>query len=234
MTPALRKLNLTAHVTSSVGWLGAVAGFLVLSIAGLTSQDAETVRGAYLAMNLMGQFLIVPLSLAALLTGLVQSLGTHWGLFRHYWILIKFTLTIGATIILLLHQFTAVAEAARRVSGAAAGTLPDVGRLGTQLVGDAGLAVLVLLVTTTLSVYKPWGKTRYGRRTQQIEFPQALGGTPTFTPPALPDPDKKPAAAGLSLRLKIILVVIGVIIVGFIVGHLIGGSALPGLRGHPS
>src|SRR5712691_5373000 len=108
MTPALRKLSFTAHVTSSVGWLGAVASFLVLSIAGLTSQDAETVRGAYLAMNLLGQFIIVPLSLAALLTGLVQSLGTHWGLFRHYWVLVKLTLTIGATLLLLLHQFTAV------------------------------------------------------------------------------------------------------------------------------
>src|SRR5687768_2910550 len=53
MTPALHKLNLTAHVTSSVGWLGAVAAFLVLSIAGLTSQDPEIVRGSYLAMNLI-------------------------------------------------------------------------------------------------------------------------------------------------------------------------------------
>lgn len=39
MTPALRKLNLTAHITSSVGWLGAVASFLALSIAGLTSTN---------------------------------------------------------------------------------------------------------------------------------------------------------------------------------------------------
>jgi hypothetical protein len=84
MTPALRKLNLTAHVISSVGFLGGVASFLVLSMAGLTSQDAETVRGAYLAMNLIGQFIIVPLCLAALLTGIVQSLGTEWGLLRYY------------------------------------------------------------------------------------------------------------------------------------------------------
>jgi hypothetical protein len=108
MTPAHRKLNFAAHVTSSVGWLGAVASFLVLSIAGLTSRDVEIVRAAYLAMNVIGQFIIVPLSLVALLTGLVQSLGTHWGLFRHYWVLVKFTLTIGASFFLLLHQFTAV------------------------------------------------------------------------------------------------------------------------------
>lgn len=133
MTRALQKLNLTAHVTCSVGWLGAVASFLVLSIAGLTSQNKEIVRAAYLAMNLVGQFIIVPLSLAALLTGLVQSLGSHWGLFRHYWVIVKFTLTIGATLLLLLHQFTAVAGAARRVSGTATGTLPELGGLGVNL-----------------------------------------------------------------------------------------------------
>ena len=145
MTPRLRKLALTAHITFSVGWLGAVAGFLVLSIAGLTSQNAEVVRGAYLAMNLIGLFIIVPMSLAAFATGLIQALGTEWGLLRHYWVLVKFILTILATIALLLHQFTAVAGAARRVSEAAPGTFPDVGRLGTQLVSDAGLALLVLL-----------------------------------------------------------------------------------------
>src|SRR5687767_14207840 len=98
---------------SRSGWLGAVAAFLVLSIAGLTSRDAAIVRGSYLSMNLIGQFIIVPLSLAALISGLVQSLGTPCGLFRHYSVLVKFALTIGATFLLILHQFTAVARAAR-------------------------------------------------------------------------------------------------------------------------
>jgi hypothetical protein len=158
MTPGFRKLNLTAHVTSSVGWLGAVACFLVLSVVGFISHDAETVRGAYLAMNLIGQYIMVPLSVAALLTGVVQSLGTEWGLFRYYWVLAKFALTIGATILLLVHQFKAVAEAARRVSGTETGAFPGVGSLGTQLVVDASVALLLLLVITTLGVYKPWGQ----------------------------------------------------------------------------
>jgi len=80
----------TAHVTLSAGWLGAVVAYLALAIAGLTSHDAGMVHAAYLAMNLIGQLIIVPLSLAALLTGLVQSLATEWGLFRHYWIVVKF------------------------------------------------------------------------------------------------------------------------------------------------
>ncbi len=82
MTPAVRKLTITAHVTFSVGWLGAVAAFLVLSIAGLTSHDAELVRGAYLSMELISRFVIIPMSFAAVATGLLQALGTPWGLFR--------------------------------------------------------------------------------------------------------------------------------------------------------
>src|SRR5713226_4795639 len=99
MTPAVRKLLLTAHVTFSVGWLGAGAAFLVLSIAGLTSRDAEIVRGAYLAMKLTAWFAIVPMAFASLLTGIVESLGTRWGLFRHYWVLAKFFLTVFATVV---------------------------------------------------------------------------------------------------------------------------------------
>jgi hypothetical protein len=50
MTPHLCKFALTAHVTSSVGLLGAIAGFLALAVAGLTSQYAQMARAAYLAM----------------------------------------------------------------------------------------------------------------------------------------------------------------------------------------
>src|SRR6202521_6072065 len=104
MTPHARKIGLTAHVLSSVGWLGAVAGFLALAIVGLTSQDAQMVRTAYIAMDLIARFVIVPLCLASLLTGVVQSLGTTWGLFRHYWVLAKLALTIPATLLLLVHM----------------------------------------------------------------------------------------------------------------------------------
>jgi hypothetical protein len=79
MPPCLRKLALTAHVTSSVGWLGACVVFLALAVVGLTSQDAQTVRGAYLVMEPTAWLVLVPLAFASLLTGIVQSLGTTWG-----------------------------------------------------------------------------------------------------------------------------------------------------------
>ncbi len=163
MTSRLRKFALTAHVTSSVGWLGAVVAYLALAITGLTSQDAQMVRAVYLARELTGWFVIVPLSLASLLTGLVQSLGTEWGLFRHYWILVKFLLTIGAITVLLLHM-PAVSLMSRLVAETTLSSA-DLGVRISPLV-HAGGGLLVLLVATTLSVYKPRGMTPYGRRKQ--------------------------------------------------------------------
>jgi len=164
MTPRLRKFALTAHVTFSVGWIGAVGGFLALAVAGLFSGDDQIVRAAYLSMELITWFVIVPLAFAALFTGLVESLGTPWGLFRHYWVLGKFVITILATFLLLFHTqpMGRVADVAREATFSSA----DVGRLQIQLVADAGLALLALLAATTLAVYKPGGMTPYGVRKQ--------------------------------------------------------------------
>ncbi len=167
MTPRLRKFALTAHVTSSVGWLGAVIGFLALSITGLASPNGQTVRAAYLAMEATGWYVLVPLSLASLLTGLVQSLGTRWGLFRHYWVLVKLMINVFATVVLVMYMQTLTYLAG--VAGAT--TLPsgDLGGLKSPSpVLHAGAALLLLLVATTLSVYKPRGMTRYGRRKQLV------------------------------------------------------------------
>ena len=163
LTPGLRKFALTAHIVSSVGWLGAVASVLALAVAGLTSSDAQMVRGAYLAMDLTGSFVLIPLALASLLTGLLQSLGTKWGLFRHYWVLFKLLIAVLATIVLLLYTQTL-----GFLAGVAADTtLPDdeLGVLRTpSVVLHAAAALLLLLVAATLSVYKPRGMTRYGKR----------------------------------------------------------------------
>jgi hypothetical protein len=177
MTASIRKFALTAHITFSVGWLGAVVTYLALSIAGLTSHDVSMVRAAYLSMEFIGWFVIVPFSLAALLSGLVYSLGTPWGLFRHYWILMKFLLTTAATIVLLAHI-----QAVSRMSELAAETLlfsGDFRALRIQLVVHAAGGLLVLLAATTLSVYKPWGLTPYGRRkqaewrTDRLSYPES-------------------------------------------------------------
>ena len=113
MGPRTRKLLLTVHVSVSVGWLGAVSAFLALAVAALRSGDPAVVRGAYLAMDVTGWWVLVPLSVACLLTGVVQSLGTHWGLVRHYWVLATLVINIVATALLVLFMGT-LAELAVR------------------------------------------------------------------------------------------------------------------------
>jgi hypothetical protein len=163
--PRLRKFVLTTHVVSSVGWLGAVAVLLALGVVGLTSQEAHVVRGVYIAMEPAGWFVLVPLSLASLLTGLVQSLGTRWGLIRHYWILVKLIINVVATIILLLYMQTLgyLADVAAQTS-LSSGDLSLLRSASPVL--HAGAALLLLLVAAALSVYKPRGMTRYGQGKQ--------------------------------------------------------------------
>lgn len=208
MSPGLRRANLTLHVISSVGWLGAVVAFLVLSVTGVRSHTPETVRAVYVAMNVIGLLVIVPLSIASLLTGIVQGLGTPWGLFRYYWVVAKLALTIAATALLMLHQFIAVATAAEKVMLPAPGSLPDVGPLATQLVFDAGLAIVVLLVTTTLSVFKPWGRIR-----ELVPMPLATGGNIQV------GPSQTPAGA------RVLILLVGLFLAGVVVFHLAGGTA---------
>lgn len=164
MTSGFRKFALTAHVTSSVGTLGAVAGFLALAVAGLTNKDSQMVRAAYLAMELTAWYVIVPLVLAALVTGLVQSLGTTWGLFRHYWVLAKLLLNVLVTMVLLLQM-----DGISYVAGVAAETTlsgTDLLELRRSILTHAAGGLLVLLVPVVLSLYRPRGMTRYGWRKQ--------------------------------------------------------------------
>jgi hypothetical protein len=141
LTPGLRKFVLAAHLTFSIGWIGAVVAYLALGVSAVTSQDAQTVRAAWIAMELTGWFVIVPLAVAALLTGLVMSLGTPWGLFRHYWVLISLALTILATVVLLLHMPTvsSLADVARETDSA------NLSGLGGDLL-HPGLGLVALLV----------------------------------------------------------------------------------------
>ena len=163
MSPGVRKLALTAHVTASVGWLGAVTGFLALAVVGLLSENAQTVRAAYVAMGVTGSLVIVPLSFASLLTGLVESLGTKWGLFRHYWVVAKLLINIFANVVLLMYMPT-LTYLAREASGARFSSA-DLGALrDPSPVVHSSVALILLLLATVLGVYKPRGMTRYGWR----------------------------------------------------------------------
>lgn len=206
LSPFFRKLGLTAHITFSVGWFGAVAAFLALAIAGLTSENAQVVASCYISMELVTWFVIVPACAGTLGTGIFQSLLTQWGLFRYYWIVAKFLLTVVATIVLLLH-LQPISIMADAVSG---NVVPDLNirALRVQLLADAGAALLMLLVTTTISVYKPWGMTGYGKRKLNEQGKRV--------------PDRR--SINKPWLLYVLLGLIALVILMFIGWHLAGGG----------
>ena len=157
---AARKAAVLIHVSCSIGWIGAVAAFLALAITGWKNTDLFVVRAAYIAMEYITWPVIVPLAFAALISGVLLSLGTPWGLLRHYWIVFKLLINIVSIGLLLLH--TGVIH--QVAHAAAAGSLYPNDLMGprTQLVEVSIAALAVLLLATMLSIYKPRGLTSYG------------------------------------------------------------------------
>ena len=164
MSPAVRRAALASHLTFSVGWIGTVVAYLMLGMTAVTTDEVQRVRAAWTAMELLGWYVIVPMAVASLLTGLVMALGTRWRLFRHYWVVISLVLTAVAAGVLVLHMpsVSASAELAQQVEG------PTLEALGGDLAHPA-VGLVVLLGIQLLNVYKPRGMTRHGLRKQEQE-----------------------------------------------------------------
>ena len=203
LTPQLRKFALTAHVTSSVGWLGTAAAFQALAIAAVLSREPVTIRSFYLGMELIGWYVIVPFCLASLVSGLVLSLGSPWGLFRHYWVAVKFLITIVSTLIPF--GFTQTLGALGDLAADPGSSLLQLGSLKQSPVLHSGGGLIAILLATILAVYKPWGMTSYGRRMLNTA-----------------GPDYGPTA-GLPRRPYLLLGFIGLILVLLILHLLQGG-----------
>ncbi len=150
LAPRWRKAVLTVHVVTAVGWLGVDLVLLTFGVAGLTGADPEVV---YPAQSLIGRVLFAPLSVLVWLVGVVNAVGTPWGLLRHRWVLDKMLLTTAMLGLVLFLLLPALTEA-----GDLAGDLPRRDRI-TMVVAPSVSSTL-LLFATVLSTYKPWGRVR--------------------------------------------------------------------------
>jgi hypothetical protein len=170
MSPRWSRFVLLTHIVTSVGWVGAVAAYIVLTVIVVTNSDPLVVRGALLSMQASMWYAIFPLSIAALVSGLIQSLGTRWGLFVHYWVIYKLVLTVVGIIVMFMYtdgldQFAAMAK-----DPASQNDITEL-QSPSHLMHPVG-GLVVLLATVILSVYKPKGMTAYGRRKQQRRRPK--------------------------------------------------------------
>lgn len=159
--PRLRKLLLTIHVTASVGWVGAIVAYLVLNVVALNSADMTQVRGAYLLMDPVLRYAIAPMAVTSLITGVVISLVTKWGLLRHHWVVASLVLTSLAVGLLFVHMSTEVAELTLRAADPALDPRTERADLPNTIGG-----LILVSIPLVLNIYKPRGLTRRGRRIQ--------------------------------------------------------------------
>jgi ABC-type spermidine/putrescine transport system permease subunit II len=149
-SPGSRKLLLAVHIVSTVGALGVDLVLLALGVAGLRGAEPRTI---YPAAQLVGQWLLVPLALTGLTTGVGLALLTRWSPLRHGWVATKLAITtvLAATVLaVLVPRLSRVADAA---VGAAPHLLTDAERV--PLVAAPAAAVGLLALNVALGVYKP-------------------------------------------------------------------------------
>ena len=157
MTPRTRKLNLVLHVIAAMTWLGLDVGVLALTLTGLTTRDDTTLRAAYVAMRLLADLALIPAALLAVVTGVVLSLGTHWGITRHWWVLVKTVLSLTALTLTVFLLRPGLYEAAH----AALGTPADHG--SARMLAPPLVSLTMYTTMTVLSYFKPWGRTPWAR-----------------------------------------------------------------------
>ena len=172
-------------VVAGVGWLGLHAVLVLLTATGLATGSDATMRAVYVTGGMVGE-LVFPFAGISLVSGLVLSLGTAWGLVRHWWVLAKLVINVVMLAVsgAVLSRF--LAQAADRARDGA-----EVGDLGTRVVIGSCAGLVLLVVATALSVYRPRGRTPWasgvrGRR---------LGGGPERSRRASP-----PGRSGRSRR----------------------------------
>ena len=153
-----RRAILVVHVATAACWLGLTLGLLALAITANVTGSAPMIEAAARSMKVFTDWLVLPTALLTLLSGLLLSLGTKWGLARHLWVYIKFWLTLITITASVFALRPGVNDAVETVSSG--GTLPD----PTGLMMGPIVSFSAYVFMTVISVLKPWGLTRRGRR----------------------------------------------------------------------
>ncbi|MEV0649552.1 hypothetical protein AB0I28_30275 [Phytomonospora sp. NPDC050363] len=166
LTRKARRAAVVVHSAASAAWLGLTVGLLALGVRAYTSGSPDIVTFSYRAMDVFGEYVLIPAALATLISGVVLSLGTPWGLLRHKWVAVKFVLTM---ITVGLVAFSMSPGLSEKAALAAAGTpVVDV-----NLIVAPTVALSTYVFMLALSILKPWGMTPHGRRVKAAKAAKA-------------------------------------------------------------
>ena len=159
-----RRVVLALHVVCGVGWMGLDLGLLVLVVAGLTSDAGATVAASYTAVRLVVPVVVPVLAVGMLTTGVLLGLGTKWRLLHWTWVVTKLVIGLVLTTLVFVALLPGALSIPTDLAGSAAEVRDAVGRAGQDLLYPPIVSFTALGVALVLSIWKPWGRTRWGRR----------------------------------------------------------------------
>ena len=169
-----RRTVLVLHILSGVGWMGLDLGLLVLVIAGATSDSGPTVAAAYTSARLVIPVVVPVLAVGMLLTGILLGWGTRWGLLTWTWVLTKLVIGLVLTTLVFVALVPGALGIPADLTGTAEQVRHTVGRAGEDLLYPPIVSFIALAVALVLSIWKPWGRTRWAkssRRGEQVSRP---------------------------------------------------------------
>lgn len=160
LSPSWKKAMLGLHLTFTGILLGCTAVIVVLVIASLATEDEDVLRASYTVMHLLATSSIRASSIGTVVTGVILSVFTHWGLLRYYWIVYKIIMTALSVAVGVvgfyywsLNGVTMIAEEGMRALDDPAFVMNN-----QQLWLGLVFQVLSLVSMVFVSVFKPWGK----------------------------------------------------------------------------
>lgn len=148
LSRSARRWWLTGHIIVSVGLLGDSAGFLAVAIRSVTARDPGFSDASWQLLEMFAFVFGIPLSVAALISGLVLGWSSKWGVLRYPWVITKLALILS---VMLVGTLVLPGLEALRQGGPG---------LETRLVAGAAWDVAALAVATGLAVFKPGGRRR--------------------------------------------------------------------------
>ena len=166
LRPKPRKALVAAHAIAAASWIGIALTFVAMSVVAMSTNDIHLTQAIYELMATFDITLLPWANFATFLTGIALSITTKWGLIRYYWVAAKIAIAVG----ILMMAFGFLHESLE-TAGAQAAALAATGGAAAQLSGASdvvlwgfGCAMLSLVGALLLSLYKPGGRTRRGRR----------------------------------------------------------------------
>ncbi|WP_188454772.1 hypothetical protein [Virgibacillus oceani] len=151
-----KRWLVTVHILFAAIMFGNMITFLILSITAATANDSQLMESCYQIMHVLSKTSVKAATFGTIVTGILLSVLTKWGLFKFYWIIAKEALTIIPFVLNMWAMYYWSLDAINMIQ--VTSKQADSSMLQTELWTGIIMQLISLILMFILSVFKPWGK----------------------------------------------------------------------------